>query len=260
MKNALQMINEMDDDMIRSALEEPTEKKTLLRAKNLRWLAAAACLAALIAIPVAAAAFSSFTLDFDAGKNAWSADTDGRFALEEYSEQVQSVKGQEYFPMQDLTAAEEFLGIDLPDNRFLEGLSPKFMDREYFSSGESTQVACDVYVGENEGNLLGTHTTAFYHNRNALVMVTYSTVCEQNPHENGGGFGFYVDGSNSESEKYVTPHGRECEIVTIHSEYEYDFQEKAFTVIDRALVVVEVYGSSQGIVRETITNILDAYN
>ena len=116
-KNALEMINALDDEFVLSAMEEPKAKIRPL--KKLRWTAVAACIALLLAVPVMAEVFG-FTLDFDANKNHWEANTNARFALEEYSEEVKSVKGQEYFVMQDIFEAEEFLGIDLPDNAVLE--------------------------------------------------------------------------------------------------------------------------------------------
>ena len=254
-KNALEMINALDDEFVLSAMEEPKAK--IRTFKKLRWTAAAACIALLMAVPVMAEVFG-FTLDFDANKNHWKANTKARFALEEYSEEVKSVKGQEYFVMQDIFEAEEFLGRDLPDNTVLEKSEKRFVKTEFMESGIKQELHCSVSVGENEGNLLGTHTDTWHSFGENTVNVSYHTICEQNPYENGGGFGYLLEDKLSESEDYVTPFGRECEIVSIEGEYEY--QEMAVTEVNRVLVSVMVYGQDKESVRNVVTKILDAYN
>ena len=254
-KNALEMINALDDEFVLSAMEGPKAK--IRPFKKLRWTAVAACIALLLAVPVMAEVFG-FTLDFDAIQNHWSANTNARFALEEYSDEVKSVKGQEYFVMQDIFEAEEFLGIDLPDNAVLEKSEKRFVKTEFMESGIKREVHCSVYVGENEGNLLGTHTDTWHSFGENTVNVSYHTICEQNPYENGGGFGYVLEDELSKSEKYINKSGRECEIVLIEGEY--DYQEMAVTEVNRVLVSVMVYGQDKESVRNVVTKILDAYN
>lgn len=254
-KNALEKINNLDDEFVLSAMEEPKAKIHPL--KKLRWTAVAACIALLLAVPVIAEVFG-FTLDFDAIQNHWSVNTNARFALEEYSEEVKSVKGQEYFVMQDIFEAEEFLGIDLPDNTVLEKSEKRFVKTKFMESGIKREVHCSVYVGENEGNLLGTHTDTWHSFGENTVNVSYHTICEQNPYENGGGFGYVLEDELSKSKKYINKSGRECGIVSIEGEY--DYQEMAVTEVDRVLVSVMVYGQDKESVRNVVTKILDAYN
>ena len=257
-KNALEAINNLDDDMIFSAMEEPKAK--IRPFKKLRWTAVAACIAILMAVPVMAEVFG-FTLDFDAIQNHWSANTNARFALEEYSEEVKSVKGQEYFVMRDIFEAEEFLGIDLPDNAVLEESEKRFVKTEFMESGIEQEVHCDVFVGENEGNLLVANTNAWYNynpGSGIMINITYYMVCAENPIEGGGGFGYGLEDELSKSEKYITPSGRECEIVSIEGEY--DYREMAVTEVNRVLVSVMVYGQEKESVRSAVTEILDAYN
>lgn len=256
-KNALEMINDIDDEMLLSALEKPAERKKLLRFGKLRWTAVAALIALLVAVPVMAEVFG-FTLNFNAIQNRWSANTNARFAIEEYSGEVRNVKGQEYFVMQDIFEAEEFLGIDLPDNAVLEKSEKRFVKTEFMESGIEREVHCSVYVGENEGNLLGTHTDTWHRFGENTVNVSYHTICEQNPHENGGGFGYSLEDELSKSEKYITPSGRECEIVLIEGEY--DYQEMAVTEVNRVLVSVMVHGQDKESVHAVVTKILDGYN
>ena len=254
-KNALEAINNLDDDIIFSAMEEPKAK--IRPFKKLRWTAVAACMALLMAVPVMAEVFG-FTLDFDAIQNHWSANTNARFALEEYSEAVRAVKGQQFFVMQDMSEAEEFLGIDMPDNAVLEKSEKKFVKTEFNESGIEQEVHCDVFVGENEGNLLGTHTDTWHSFGENTVNISYHTICKENPIEGGGGFGYLLEDKLSESEDYVTPFGRECKIVSIEGEY--DYEEMAVTEVNRVLVSVMVHGQDKESVRNVVTEILDAYN
>lgn len=254
-KNALEMINALDDEFVLSAMEEPKAKIRPL--KKLRWTAVAACIALLMAVPVMAEVLG-FTLDFDAIQNHWSVNTKARFALEEYSDEVKSVKGQEYFVMQDIFEAEEFLGIDLPDNAVLEKSEKRFVKTEFMESGIKRELHCSVSVGENEGNLLGTHTDTWHSFGENTVNVSYHTICEQNPYENGGGFGYGLEDELSKSEKYINKSGRECGIVSIEGEF--DYQEMAVTEVNRVLVSVMVYGQDKESVRNVVTKILDAYN
>ncbi|MBR2639099.1 MAG: hypothetical protein IKL18_01380 [Oscillospiraceae bacterium] len=260
-KNVLEMINDLDDKMVLSVMDTPKAKGKTLPFKKLRWTAVAASIALLLAVPVMAEVFG-FSLDFNADKNLWHANTNARFAPEEYSEEVKKVKGQEYFVMQNLSEAEEFLGIDLPDNAVLEKSLKKFTSTEFKESGIKQEVHCSVSVIENEGNLLGTHADAWYvlpkRLGENLVNVHYSTICEQNPIENGGGFGYCLEDELSKSEKYITPSGRECEIVSIEGEYSYD--EMAVTEVNRVLVIVQIYGQDKESVRNSIIAVLDAYN
>ena len=83
-KNALEMINNLDEKLIENAMEEPKTRKNLIAFKKIRWTAAAACIALLMAVPAVAKAIG-LTLEFNPEANAWNAKTDGRFSASEYS-------------------------------------------------------------------------------------------------------------------------------------------------------------------------------
>ena len=53
-KNALEMINDIDDEMLLSAIKKPEKKKNVLRFGKLRWTAVAAAIALLVSVPVVA--------------------------------------------------------------------------------------------------------------------------------------------------------------------------------------------------------------
>ncbi|MBQ6877293.1 MAG: hypothetical protein IJO22_02705 [Oscillospiraceae bacterium] len=255
----------INDELILGAIEEP--KRKIHPIKKIKWTVLAAAIALLLAVPVVAEVFG-FTLSFNESGDYWEATTNTSFALEEYSEEVRKVKGQEYFVMQNMTEAEEFIGIDMPDNAVIEKAYPFYVQMDFFSKGYPQRVHCDVFVGENEGNLLVASAEAWYVFKDykdegivaddIIANVFYKAVCDRNPSGHTSGYGFEVDENSSESEKYVTTSGRECEIVLINGEFEY--REKAFTVVDRIFVVIEVSGNDKEEVRKTITEILDAYN
>ena len=263
-KNALEMINDIDEEMLLSALKKPAEKKNVLRFGKLRWTAVAAAIAILVSVPVVAELFG-FNIDFDeSGKNIHIY-TNAVFAAEEFSEKVRAVKGQEFFVMQDMAEAEDFIGINMPDNAVLEKAYPHYVQIDFFSEGNPQRVHCNVFVGENEGNLLTASAEAWYLLENPEnsspddvdVCVQYKAICDQNPSGEISGYGFNIDDATPEIEEYITPSGRECEIALYEGYY---FHAKGVTVVDRILVVVEVSGNSKEAVCETVTEILDAYN
>ena len=53
-KNALEMINDIDDEMLLSAIKKTEKKKNVLRFGKLRWTAVAAAIALLVSVPVVA--------------------------------------------------------------------------------------------------------------------------------------------------------------------------------------------------------------
>ncbi len=238
------------DELILGAVKEPERK--FHSVKKLRWTAVAACLALLLAVPVVAEVFG-FTLSFNESGDYWDADTNAVFAPEEYSEAVRKVEGQEYFVMQNMTEAEEFIGIDLPDNAFLENAGPMLIEKEYFSDGSPKTVHCDVFVDDNNGNYFETHTNAYYRYGTNDIFVTYYTFSEYS-----GGFSYKYNGHGSVSEEYVTPSGRKCGIIIFEGEPGY--KEVAVAEVNRVLVMVNVSGYDKEAVREAITEILDAYN
>jgi hypothetical protein len=265
-KNALEMINDIDDEMLLSAIKKTEKKKNILRFGKLRWTAVAAAIALVVAVPVVAEVFG-FNIDFTENGKRIEISTNAVFAAEEFSEEVRAVKGQEFFIMQDMEEAEDFIGINMPDNAVLDEAYPDYVQIDFFSEGNPQRVHCYVFVGENEGNLLTASTEAWYifgdyetegiKADDITATVNYKAVCDQNPSAYISGYGFEIDGIYPESEKYVTPSGRECDIVLYNS---YEFRAKGVTVVDRILVVVEVSGNSREDVFETVTEILDAYN
>ena len=141
-KNALEMINNIDDEMILSAMETPKAKEKILSFKKLRWTAVAACVALLMAVPAVAQAIG-LTLEFNPEANAWNAETDGRFAENEYSKEVREITGQKMFIHESLDEAEKFIGKTAPSQDEFrsdaakkgERISPQWMPDDIGTKG-----------------------------------------------------------------------------------------------------------------------------
>ncbi len=259
----LNVMENIDDELIIGAMEE-TKVKKFHSIGKIKWTVLAAAIALLVAVPVMAEVFG-FSLDFSETDKYLNVNTNAVFAAEEFSEEVRAVKGQEYFVMQDMTEAEEFIGIDMPDNAVLEKAYPHSVQMDFFSEGNPQSVHCCVFVGENEGNLLCAHAEAWYLFKNpdnlspgsVSVNVIYKAVCSQNPSSEVAGYGFNMDDIVPEIEEYITHSGRECEIAFYEG---YTFDAMGVTVVDRMLVIIEVSGNDEAAVREATLEILDAYN
>lgn len=254
-KNALEMINDLDDEFVLSAMEEPKAK--IRPFKKLRWTAAAACMAVLLAVPAVAQAMG-LTLEFDSEVNAWKAETDGRFAEDEYSAEIRGITGQKMFIHESIDEAEKFIGIDFPKNAVLEEAEKCYVYTDFAEGvGEDGEIHCNSHVVGNEGHLMGTHTMAYFIVDKSTVEIIYSTVCEENPNENGGGFGVSFE-NEAASESYVNPNGREFKMVIEKDDYGNN-SIYAFTDCDGILVTVSVNIHGEARAREILYKVLDAY-
>lgn len=254
-KNALEIINNLDDEFVLSAMEEPKAKIRPL--KKLRWTVAAACMAVLLAVPAVAQAMG-LTLEFDSEVNAWKAETDGRFAEDEYSAEIRGITGQKMFIHESIDEAEKFIGIDFPKNAVLEEAEKRYVYTDFAEGvGEDGEIHCNSYVVGNEGHLMGTHTMAYFIVDKSTVEIIYSTVCEENPNENGGGFGVSFE-NEAASESYVNTNGREFKMVIEKDDYGNN-SIYAFTDCDGILVTVSVNIHGEARARGILYKVLDAY-
>ena len=254
-KNALERINDLDDEVVLSAMEEPKAK--IRPFKKLRWTAAAACMAVLLAVPAVAQAMG-LTLEFDSEVNAWKAETDGRFAEDEYSAEIRGITGQKMFIHESIDEAEKFIGIDFPKNAVLEEAEKRYVYTDFAEGvGEDGEIHCNSHVVGNEGHLMGTHTMAYFIVDKSTVEIIYSTVCEENPNENGGGFGVSFE-NEAASESYVNPNGREFKMVIEKDDYGNN-SIYAFTDCDGILVTVSVNIHGEARARGILYKVLDAY-
>ena len=256
-KNALEMINDIDDKIILSALEKPEKKKNILKIRKLRWVAVAAIITILTAVPVAAEVFG-LKIDFNPETNTWNADANGRFAVKEYSKEIQNITGSKMFIQNSLEEAEEFLGIDFPKNVVLEEATKHYVYTDFADGvAEDGAVHCNTYVIENEGNLLGTYTIINYLVEKIPVEIIYSTVCEENPYENGGGFSVSFE-NETIKESYINYFGREFEIITEKDDYG-NCCCYAFSDCDGILITISGNSHIEGKAKAIVYKVIDAY-
>lgn len=250
--NILNAINDLDDDIIMS-VNKPSKKTSVHPFKKIKWTAVAAAIAILAAIPAAAYALG-FTMIFNENNNLWESYSNNRFSVVEYSEEIQNLKESVRIPFSESGDIENFIGITFPKNSVLENIDEVFAETNYDT--EETKEHWLALVGINEGKLLGTHAIGNYSTEQSTVTVCYSAICEENPYENGGGFGFVAE-NGAEEESYISPCEREFKILSTFGDGFY--REIAFTEIDRLLVTVDVVGSNKEIVRSDLLEIIDAY-
>lgn len=263
MKNALEMINSIDDEMILSAMETPKASKKTLSFKKLRWTAVAACLALLVSVPVMAEVLG-LKVEFNPETNAWKANAEGRFAANEYSKEIRSTTGQKVFISESLEDAEKLIGIDFPENAVLENAEKYYVNTEFLNGkAENGDIHCLTHAVENKGNFLGTHTMMYFNVKaendyaNKIAEVIYSTVCEENPNENAGGFGISFE-NESAKESYVNPFGKEFEIVVSCDDYG-NYSLYAFGESNRFLITISVNANGEFKAREILYKVIDAY-
>lgn len=264
-ENLLAMMNDLDDEIIMSASK--SKKASANPFKKIKWTVVAAAIALFAAIPAAAYALG-FTAFLNENQSAWEAYSFERFAVTEYSEDIQSLNESVRKSFLTLDEAKSFFGIDLPKNSIIETSEAKFIANETAENemevifaetdaadGNVLEHAC-VYVGIDDGKLLAAHIFSFYKTENSHVEITYSAVCEENPYENGGGFAVELK-NNEKSESYISENEREFIIVTQKGN---DFYEKtAFTEINGLLVTVDVIGVDEEKIEADLFEIIEAY-
>ena len=140
--------------------------------------------------------------------------------------------------MDTIGEAEEFLGIDLPDNPVLE---IALWDELHLGleSGERYDSHCilKLHTGDRpEPYVLDVEVA--YRVNGRLVDVMYRCTTENNPYENGGGVGF--DAETYQKTQYITESGRTWDFYI----KAYDEGKKiafAFSNIDGMLTWVQIW-------------------
>ena len=239
---------------------EDTSVKTNRRSWT-KWVAVAACLCLLIATPVAAT-HKELLVEFLSGENRWHIGSEYRFTEKDFSKEVRDISKElgwdsSYHAMESVEETEQFLGVDLPHNGFLEAAIQDEVHVETEVDGQriryDTHCLTCLINGET-GKLIGVVTEAAYRHGNAYVVARYHMKTDNNPYENGGGTTvMQMDGA--EEEIYITSTGRECNVFYLDGNYGVDGY--GYVVIDGILVEVELWFSSD--VRADMTAILDGF-
>lgn len=251
----------INDELLLSAAEEPAKRKTLPFGK-IKWSVLAACVALFVTVPAVAAVFDIELSFFEGG---WGAQTEAYIPIEEFSEEVRKAAEEQKsevasYTMGSLSEAEEFLGIDFPENELLERRSPRGVHYNYINAeGEKVTEEwnhCRVGVIKDEnGMLVNTITRAHFLGN---ISVTY--IADAVKDERGTGISRHQEGSASEKEIYTNPAGIDFRIVQNVSGHGCDFF--AYATINRMLVSVNYYTSyltENGYSDIVLKRILDGY-
>ena len=251
----------INDELLLSAAEEPAKRKTLPFGK-IKWSVLAACVALFVAVPAVAAVFDIELSFFEGG---WGAQTEAYIPIEEFSEEVRKAAEEQkpeaaIYIMGSLSEAEEFLGIDFPENELLERRSPRGVHYNYINAeGEEVTeewVCCSVDVVKDENGMLVSTSAKAYFLGN--ISVTY--IADAVKDEWGTGISRHQKGSASEKEIYTNPAGIDFRIVQNVSGHGCDFF--AYATINRMLVSVNYYTSyltENGYSDIVLKRILDGY-
>ncbi len=264
-ENLLTMMNDLDDEIIMNVSK--SEKASTNPFKKIKWTAVAAAIAIFAAIPAAAYALG-FTAFFNENQSAWEAFSTEKFAVTEYSEDIQNLTESVRKSFLTLDEAKGFFGIDIPKNSVVETSEAKFIANETVengmevifaetdAAGENILEHAYVYVGIDDGKLLGAHIFSFYKTENSHIEIIYSAVCEENPNENGGGIAMESK-NKGKSESYISENEREFIIVTEKGDGFY--KKTAFTEIDGLLVTVDAIGADEEKIEADLFGIIEAY-
>ena len=257
----LMAIGGADERLIEEALEVRVRRKPAI----LRWVAVAACVCLLLASPVGASVVGM--LKEAVGLTGHSVFyTDTRFSHEDFSQEaraaaVRQERDREYYSMDDLEAAEDFLGIELPNNAVLSKAAPEIITLDVYSDDqliETYSAPCLVELERNSGHAL---TSAFiwadYMIEDGTITAKYFATTEERPDESTYGF----DNKESARENYVTEAGLEAVVYSRKVDYGYgSWEARGVLVVDKYLVSLCVYEWSEGEAITTLKTILDAYS
>lgn len=255
----LMAIGGADERLIEEALEIRVKRKPSV----LRWVAVAACVCLLLASPVVAAMVGSLVELWPSDKTV-SYHINERITIDSLSEEVaEAFDGQKKtvlrYQMDTLEEAEEFLGVELPENEILSGADPKHFER-ITDEGEVLRQSCLLYLfGNDEMGLTSFNIDAYFQIDNVYAFVMYRAATEQMPYENGGGIGFDVE--QFDREDYITEEGLSAVIYKRYTGVDplVNWSGYAVTTVDGYLVHISVNAPTEQEVVDTMKTLLDAY-
>ncbi len=260
----LSALGQIDDSLVLEALEEPARpKRTAWRRVAL--IAACFCLAAL---PVVA-----FTkqLWVQPRSDGWVVNiSDVRVDTADFSPEVQAaVDGlapgtNAFLPFDDMAAAEEFLGVPLPENAVLQS-ARQILANLTDATGREHKTHCLAMLSKNVDGIFGAAMVRAYYSYWGMdVDVIYQLVTKDNPYEDGGGFGWGgYDDAKIIQLAYTTAAGREAQLFVVDdsipgSEVQ-NFVGHGYVSVDGVRVELTVRGHYESLVTDTLKEILDAY-
>ena len=254
----LMAIGGADERLIEEALEVRVRRKPAI----LRWVAVAACVCLLLASPVVAAMVGSLVELWPSDKTV-SYHINERITIDSLSEEVaEAFDGQKKtvlrYQMDTLEEAEEFLGVELPENEILSGADPKHFER-ITDEGEVLRQSCLLYLfGNDEMGLTSFNIDAYFQIDNVYAFVMYRAATEQMPYENGGGIGFEVE--QFDREDHMTASGMESVIYTKYSgDSNWGWSCNGIATLDGYVIFIRLNAPTKQEAVDTMKTILDAY-
>lgn len=241
----------INDELILGAIEEPKRKYHSI--KKLKWTVLAAALILLMAVPAAADVLG---VDFFYNDVAESYDfsTDAKINESELSEELRkSITGEiDTFHFNTMKEAEEFVGIDFPNNRALVATTTHYSGAD----GTGTEHRYGVHVMANEAGEIESVMCQFVTWSGDRVMYIFTT----DKASGDGGTYFYKNRNgkrSSEPEKYVTAAGYECfitDVVGVGS-----INSSGVLVIDRTFIRISAWGKNVWEARENLIRKLELF-
>ena len=253
-------IGSADESLIDEAMSFHRDRKPTV----LRWVAVAACVCFMLASPVRAVMTEALhKLIHENGILEYF--TPDRLPIHRLSRGALAAFPKEISQtnclcMDTIGEAEEFLGIDLPDNPVLENALWDEIHLE-LESGERYDSHCIVRL--HTGDQLkpyGLGVEAAYRVNGLVVDVIYSCATENNPYDNGGGVSF--DAETYQKTQYIAENGRAWDFYI----KTYDEGRKtafAFSNINGMLTCVQIWlvpeNIQEDVIQAQMIEIVEAY-
>lgn len=265
MKNEkfLEAMENINDELIFSAMEEPAAKAKTKPFGKIKWTVLAACLAIVLAIPTVAY-IKGYTTSYDDENNVYWGSTNYKLHTSDFNEEILEYPGGDY-KMLSINLAEKFLGTPLPNNIVLDCAQKNKIwhgDPEKDKDAEGSHCWVHLSVNKETGKLTGVSVYACFVNEKYVSITTnYNTVTENSINE-GADFGIKYDGFEDKApqETYINAAGRTFD-VTVFTDGNGEESITAITDIDGYLVYVYFSGGeSSEALRETMVEVLEAYN
>lgn len=258
----LSAVGNISDELILQAMEPPKEKT-----KGARWVkyvAAAACLCLLLALPIVAAR-NDLIVDFFADMTGWSIRSKDYFTDRDFSGEVRSLAKEKagqsmYLPMEDPEQAETFLGIEIPENPLL---TEDIADQVHIEVEENGQMIrydtpCLISLAFSEdGSVVAADTQTAYRYEQMHLYVLYRMPTEYAASLGGGGIGVQ-NADTAQLQTYTTASGREC-AVSCTTDENGICSGRGYTVVDSVLVELSLVGRAEEDIRQVIEEVLEAF-
>lgn len=269
-ENVLEMINDIDNNLIERAMEEPKRKKNVLPFKKVKWTVLAACLALALAVPVVAETFRLKT-EYNEEEEFWNVYTEEVVPYDSISDEIKSdIKelhdnnyegyiGQLFW---NLPAVEEYIGITLPKNKLLPNPEGRMFfsaeDGKLLMSGRYHVTIHDYFTGEVCGIRIKSTAT-----RKMSEYTTYYEIVTDK-HPDGRSETVFAkesrDHKDGELENFTNAAGIDYVILTKRNKTGRGLNGvTGFIVVDKVMITVDGRGYDKDDVYERVKSIMENF-